>query len=445
MSSGSISSGAKRISLLTATCIVIANMVGTGVFTSLGFQVGGLPSGFAIMVLWLVGGVCALAGALSYGELAAALPRSGGEYHFLSKIYHPAIGFLAGWLSITVGFAAPVAAAAMAFGKYFSHVAPGLDPRWVSLGVVVLVSVVHLRGIGFGSIFQDFATTFKVLLILGLITAGVFFRGSQPITFTPIPGDWNLITGPDFAVSLVFVMYAYSGWNASTYIVGEVQDPARNVPLSLGLGTALVALLYLALNAIFLRSAPLADLKGQLDVGHVAASHIFGVAGGRLMDGLICAGLVSLISAMTWVGPRVSMTMGEDCSVLSFLARKNTQGVPAAAIVTQFIIVAVLLLTATFERVVTYIQFSLTVCSFLTVLGVIVLRFTAPDLPRPYKTWGYPITPLIFLAISLWMMVHIIRANPTESLAGAITMALGLAVYFLSPKRTTLPASPSAA
>ena len=416
-------------------------MVGTGVFTSLGFQVGGLPSGFAILVLWLVGGACALAGALSYGELAAALPRSGGEYHFLSRIYHPAVGFLAGWLSITVGFAAPIAAAAMALGEYFSHVAPALGARWVSLAVVALISVVHLRGIGFGSVFQDFATAFKLLLIIGLVIAGFTFRGSQPISFAPQPGDWELITGSSFAISLIFVMYAYSGWNASTYIVGEVREPARNVPASLVLGTCLVALLYLALNAIFLRAAPIAELKGQVDVGHVAATHIFGSAGGRLMDGLICIGLVSLISAMTWVGPRVSMTMGEDCLALGFLARRNRQGVPGAAILAQLAIVAMLLLTATFERVVTFIQFSLTVCSFMTVLGVIVLRFTEPDLSRPYKTWGYPVTPVVFLAISLWMMIHIIRSKPVESLAGLATMAAGLAIYFLSPKRTSLAAS----
>lgn len=414
-------------------------MVGTGVFTSLGFQVGDLPSGFAIMMLWLVGGLCALCGALSYGELAAALPRSGGEYHFLSEVYHPAVGFLAGWLSATVGFAAPVALAAMAFGKYFVHVAPGMNPTVLSLIVVALVTLVHSGGLRFGSIFQDFATIFKVLLIVGLIAAGWIMGDSQPVSFTPKPGDGALITSAPFAVSLVYVMYAYSGWNATSYIIGEIRNPSRNVPLSLIFGTLIVVILYLTLNAMFLHTAPMGELAGKVEVGQVSAVHIFGAMGAKIMAGLISFGLVASISAMTWVGPRVTMAMGEDCRALSFLSKKSVGGVPLVALYVQLAVVVLLVLTATFEKVLTYIQFALTVSSFLTVLGVIVLRFRRPELPRPYRTWGYPITPLLFLGISLWMMVHILRSNPKESLAGLATMALGLIVYFLSPKRAPQP------
>jgi APA family basic amino acid/polyamine antiporter len=426
----------KTISLLTATCIVVANMVGTGIFTSLGFQVGPLPSGFTILFLWLIGGVCAFCGAVSYAELAAALPRSGGEYHFLSRIYHPAIGFLSGWLSATVGFAAPIALAAIAFAKYFASLAPGASPAALAIGIVTLATFVHLRSVIFGGRFQNIATIFKLALILVFIGAGLFFSAHvEPLSFLPKTGDAALITSAPFAISLVYVMYAYSGWNASTYIVGEVHDPSRNVPLSVAFGTGLVALLYLALNAVFLHVAPLDALKGQLDVGHVAANYIFGPAGGRIMAGLICIGLISSISAMTWIGPRVTMAMGEDCRALSFLAWKNAQGVPSLAIIVQLLIVIILLLTASFEKVLTYVQFSLTLCSFLTVLGVIVLRQTQPTLPRPYKTWGYPVTPILFLAISGWMLTHILRSNPRESLAGLATLLLGFIVYFLSPTR----------
>ena len=425
----------RSISLLTATCLVVANMIGTGIFTSLGFQVGDLPSGFTILALWLLGGICALCGALSYAELAAALPRSGGEYHFLSAVYHPAVGFLAGWISVTVGFAAPVALAAMAFGKYFSHAAPGAPPLAMSLAVVVLVTAVHLRGAGLGSLFQNVATALKVLLILALIGAGLAAADTQPVSFLPAARDAALITSPPFAVSLIFVMYAYSGWNASAYIVGEIRDPSRNVPRSLALGTLIVIALYLALNAVFLHTAPIDELRGKIEVGHIAATHIFGPAGGRIMAGLICAGLVSSISAMTWVGPRVTMAMGEDCGALRFLGRKTRAGVPAVALLAQGCVVVGLLLTATFEAVLTYLQFSLTCCSFLTVLGVIVLRVRRPELPRPYRTWGYPVTPLIFLGVSAWMMWHLLRSHPMESLAGAGTMLLGLLIYFLSPTR----------
>jgi len=411
-------------------------MVGTGIFTSLGFQVGDLPSGFTILFLWLVGGICAFCGAVSYAELAAALPRSGGEYHFLSRIYHPSIGFLSGWLSATVGFAAPIALAAMAFAKYFAGFFPGASPLLLSTAIVTLATLVHLHSVIFGGRFQNVATAFKLLLIFVFIGAGLFASAHvEPLSFLPKAGDGALISSGPFAVSLVYVMYAYSGWNASTYIVGEVRDPSRNVPLSVALGTGLVAVLYLALNAVFLHVAPLGALKGQLDVGHVAARYIFGDSGGHIMAGLICIGLVSSISAMTWIGPRVTMAMGEDCHALRFLAWKNPQGVPSRAIVVQLVIVIALLLTASFDKVLTYVQFSLTLCSFLTVLGVMILRQTQPQLPRPYRTWGYPVTPVLFLVISGWMLAHILRSNPLESLAGLATLLLGFIVYFISPAR----------
>ncbi len=440
MSTIKIPRGTGSITLLTATSLVVANMVGTGVFTSLGFQVGGLPSGFAILVLWLIGGVCAFCGSLAYAELAAALPRSGGEYHFLSKIYHPAVGFLAGWISASVGFAAPVALAAMAFGRYFESIFPGTGALIPSLGIVALVTAVHLRGGGFGSLFQNVATSLKVLLILALIAAGLFAGGSQPVRFLPTAGDGQLITSASFAVSLVYVMYAYSGWNASTYIVSEMRNPARDIPRSVALGTAFVIALYLGLNAIFLLAAPMSELAGKLEVGHVAAAHIFGDAGGRVMAGLICAGLVSSLSAMTWVGPRVAMAMGEDCRPLRFLARKSSGQIPVVAILFQSAIVAALLLTSTFDAVLTYIQFSLTACAFLTVLGVFVLRVRDPELPRPYRTWGYPVTPVIFLAVSAWMMWHLLFSHPKESLFGLATMLLGLLIYFASRRAPQLEA-----
>ncbi len=427
-------SGTSKISLLTATCIVISNMIGTGVFTSLGFQVGPLPSPFAILLLWLIGGICAFCGALAYGELAAALPRSGGEYHFLSKGIHPAVGFLAGWLSVTVGFAAPIAIAAMAFGRYSAGIFPGASPLLLSLIVVAAVTVVHLRGVEVGAKFQNTSTALKVALILLFIVAGAFAKSPADVHFAPDADTTRLITGTPFAVSLIFVMYAYSGWNASAYIVGEVRDPGRNVPLSVALGTFIVTGLYLALNATFLRVAPMSELAGKVDVGHVAAAHIFGHTGGNIMAGLICLGLIASISAMTWVGPRVGMVMGEDHRLLAPLARRSTHGVPAIGMLVQLAIVAALLLTATFEQVINYVQFSLTLCSGLAVIAVFVLRIREPQLPRPYRTWGYPLTPLIFLAISAWMLIFTWQQHLHESLAGLGTLLLGLLLYFVSPK-----------
>ncbi len=422
------------ISLLTATAIVVSNMVGTGIFTSLGFQVGDLPSGFTIVLLWALGGICAFCGAVSYAELAAALPRSGGEYHYLAKVFHPAVGFVSGWLSVTVGFAAPIALAAMALGKYFSGVYPAASPLAVSITACIAVTLVHLNGIDVASRFQNLATWLKVALILVFIIAGVLVAKGQPVTFLPVAGDGKLIASAPFATSLIYVMYAYAGWNATTYIVGEVANPGRTVPLSVAIGTLLVSGLYIGLNMVFMHVAPISELKNQIDVGHVAATHIFGEQGGRIMSGLICLGLVSSISAMTWVGPRVTMVMGEDVRLLSPLAAKSKTGVPWVALLVQLAIVILLLCYALFDQVLKYVQFSITLCSFLAVLGVIVLRFTQPHLPRPYRAWGYPITPLIFLGLSAWMLYFTLKGSPHESLAGLGTILLGLLIYFVSPK-----------
>lgn len=428
-----------RLSLITATAVVVANMVGTGVFTSLGFQVGGLPSGFAVIMLWLVGGVCAFCGAMCYGELAAAAPRSGGEYHFLGRVFHPLAGFLAGWLSVTVGFAAPIALAAMAFGKYLGGVFPGAPAEAGSILMVVLVTLVHLRGVKTAAFFQNGATWLKIGLIVVFIAAGLFFGEGQNISFWPQSGDFDLLKSRPFAVSLVYVMYSYAGWNAATYIVGEIRDPQRTVPRAIAIGTVLVTGLYLLLNAVFLRVTPMAELDGKLDVGHAAADHIFGLTGGKIMSGLICLGLVSCVSAMTWLGPRVLATMGQDTRALAYFARSTADGVPLRGLIAQLVVVIALILTSTFDKVLTCVQFGLQLASFATVLGLIVLRVREPDLPRPYRCWGYPFTPLLFLAISAWMMIYVALDKPWETAAGMGLIALGSVLFLVSPKNS--PAS----
>ena len=430
---------ASKISCATATAIVVANMIGTGVFISLGFQIAGIPSGFAIVFLWVIGGLIALCGALAYGELAAALPRSGGEYHFLSGIFHPAVGFLAGWISATVGFAAPIALSAMAFATYLHGIFPAVPPLWAALALVWIVTLVHLRDARTGSAFQNVFTLLKVVLSLAFIAAGFAFARRQPVTFFPALSDAGLICSAPFAVSLVFVMYAYSGWNAATYITAEVRDPSKSVPRSLLAGTLVVMALYVGLNAVFLYSTPIDQMRNQVEIGLIAGRHIFGAVGGNIVGGIICLGLVSSVSSMVWVGPRVAMTMGEDLPALRWLAVKSRTERPVAAIGWQFAIVNVLILTATFEKVLLYIQFTLIFCSFLTVLGLIVLRIRRPDLPRPCRAWGYPVTPLVFLGFSVFMMYFTIRERPVESLAGIATLLAGLVVYAVSARGTSGP------
>ena len=440
-SAASDCSSAGPVSGLTATAIVIADMVGIGVFTSLGFQVASITSGFALIMLWIVGGATAICGALCYAELATMLPRSSGEYNFLRRIYHPAFGFVAGFLSATVGFAAPCALAAMAFGFYFKAVMPGAPPLLLGLVATWIVALVHLGGVRFGSAFHNAWTAFKLALIVAFIGLGFAVGDSQPITFMPQAGDAAAIVSAPFAISLVFVMYSYSGWNAATYIVGEIREPARNLPRALVAGTAVVLVLYVLLNAVMLKTTPLSDLSGVIDVAMVSGRHIFGPVGARLVGGLISFGLVASISAMMWIGPRVTMTMGEDFRVLRLFARQSKAGVPAIAILFQLVVCDLLLLTESFEEVLNFVQFSLTFCSFFAVLGVIKMRITHPDLARPYRAWGYPITPLAFLTVTAFMMYYLLVNRPLQSLGGLALMAAGLVIYYASNLLSKVPPS----
>ena len=425
----------RTIGFVTACSIVIANIIGTGIFTSLGFQLSDIQSGFALAMLWVVGGITALCGALCYGELAAALPRSGGEYHFLSQIYHPSLGFMAGFVSATVGFAAPIALAAMAFGKYLNGALGFGSPVLLSFTVVWLVALFHLRNLQVGSAFQNVFTLVKLLLIAALISTGLFVQPKQPISFLPGRDDiTSMLSGP-FAVALVYVMYSYSGWNAAVYVTGEIKRPEKNVPRSLLAGTGVVIVIYVLLNAVFLATTPMGEMKGQLEVALIAGKHIFGENGGRVAGAVICLGLIAAISSMTWIGPRVSMSMGEDHWLLRMLGRKNKEGIPTNAILLQLLMVNLLLLSGSFEDVVRYTQFSLLLCSLLAVLGVMVLRFTRPELTRPYRVWLYPLPPVLFSVITVWMMFYLLWFHAMESLAGLGTALLGVVLYFCAGKR----------
>ena len=388
---GRLPGGGSTVSVIVATAIVVADMIGVGVFTSLGFQVKDIPSGFSILLLWTVGGIVALCGVFSYSELGAMFPRSSGEYNFLSRAFHPAFGFLAGWVSATVGFAAPVALAAMAFGEYGKSVLPGAPPLALAIGVVWLVSIVQLdrrQALQHVSIDLDH--------LEGGADRRVPDRGicrrhaATGLVRAACCPTSRYVTSAPFAIGLVFVMYSFSGWNAATYIIGEMRTPQQNLPRALLAGTLIVLVLYVALNAVFLHTTPIDRLSGQLDVARIAGSYIFGEIGGRIVGAMICIGLVSSISAMMWIGPRVMMTMGEDIPALRVFARKSTQGAPAYAILFQLAVASLMLFTRSFEAVLDFIQFALLFCSFFTVLGVIKLRITQPDAAAALSRLGIP-------------------------------------------------------
>ncbi len=434
----------QAVSTFPAAALVISNMIGTGVFTSLGFQILGFDGAlkgnvFALVMLWLIGGALALCGALCYAELATALPRSGGEYNFLSRIYHPVVGFCTGLCSASIGFAAPIAINAQVFGQYLCSAFPDLakiaphSPQHVqqaiALLLVVLVTGAHLRSLRFTGYFQATTTAMTVLLIVAFVIFGFSTAPAQPVSFTPHATDWPLMMTGAFGTSLVWVMYSYSGWNAASYIVEEVRNPAKALPRALILGTTFVTILYVAVNCVFLYTTPLASLgQAKLDVANVAGTHIFGEIGARFVSGLICIGLIANVSGMMWVGSRVTEAIGTTYPALGLLGKTSETRVPYIALIYQFAVIVVLLFCKP-DNVVNFVGSVLLFWSLLAVLGVIVLRFREPNLHRPYRTWGYPFTPIIFATITIFCLVQNSQLHLRETIIGAATVLIGIPIY----------------
>lgn len=424
----------------TIIAIVIANMVGTGVFTSLGFQLLDIRSGFVLLMLWAIGGVIALCGAMTYAELGAAMPRSGGEYNFLTRIYHPAVGFASGWVSATVGFAGPTALAAMTFAAYATSSLGGDANPWVlkaiACGLIILLTLVHASTRRNSGGLQVAFTVLKVAVIVAFCIAALWIADTpQPVRFMFAAEDVPLLTSGAFAVSLIYVSYAYTGWNAATYLSGELEDPQRTLPWILMAGTLVVMVLYLALNYVFLRVTPMDAMVGQLEIGYIAADAAFGELGGRFAGLVLSLLLISTVSAMTVAGPRVLHVIGEDIKQLRFLGQTNSDGVPARAILVQSTLSIIFILTSSFESVLVFSGFILALNSLVTVFGVFVLRMRQPDLPRPYRTFGYPLTPLIYLGLTAWTLIFVVINRTEESLMGLGVIGVGLIVYALFPKQ----------
>lgn len=406
----------------SAAAIVVANMVGTGVFTTLGLQAELVPDPAWLLGIWLAGGLIAFCGALCYAELGAALPRSGGEYHFLGRIYHPVLGLAAGLVSVTVGFAAPVALAAMALGRYAATIYP-VSPAWTGTAALLAITLFHLVDVRVGQRFQVITTALKLLLIAVFIVAGL---AAPPLPASAMNAVGGAPSGSALSLAVVFVFYAYSGWNAAAYVASEIRQPQRVLPMALLHGTAIVTVAYLLLNYVFLRTVPLPALAGTVEIGALSAQRLFGVTGGAVMSGMLCLLLISTISAMVLAGPRVLQAAGEDIALLRPLAKATSRGAPARAIVLQVAIALLFLATGSFEAVLTFAGFTLTLFAGLTALGVIVLRVTEPGLPRPWRTWAYPLPPLVFVGASAAVLVLALRERPLAAFA-ALTLA-GLAI-----------------
>lgn len=419
----------ETLSFPSAVSVVISSMIGVGVFTSLGFQLAAMPSAFPILLLWVLGGAVSLCGALCYAELVAMWPRSGGEYHLLREAYHPLVGFLAGWVSLTAGFAAPLAALGIAFGVYGHDLGVPVSPGVLAAGVVLLLAALHLGPLRLVGGFLTAATGLKVALILAFLVGALAAPGGETIALAPRAGDGALLVSAPFAVSMVYVLFAYSGWNGAAYVASEVRDPQRMVPRALLWGTSIVTVLYVALNAVFLSRAPWERMSGQVEVALIAGSALFGPRGGGWVGWMVMLGLLSTIASYTWAGSRVTDRIGQDYPRLGALARRNRWGAPHIALALQTALAMGMLASGKFEAVVNYLMVLLQVSSLLAVVAVIVWRRRAPDAPRPFRVPLYPLPPLIFIAATAWVLAFQVLDRPWESAGGLLTLAVGWALY----------------
>lgn len=425
----------RHYSVNTAIAIVVANMIGTGVFTSLGFQLMDIQSTFVLLMLWLVGGVTALCGALTYAELGSSLPRSGGEYNFLSQVYHPMAGFVSGWISATVGFAAPTALAAMTFGAYLeASLGDVLSAKLMAAILVLVLTGIHIFSHAASGGFQTLFTLLKVLLILVfVVSVGWSVSEPQSVSLLPGPGDAELLLSSAFAVSLIYVNYAYTGWNAATYIINEVDEPQRNMPVILFVGTAIVMVLYLLLNYTFLHAAPQEQMAGKIEIGVIVAQSAFGETGAMVMGIMLATLLVSTVSAMVIAGPRVLQVIGEDFRLFRVMARKSREQIPVIAILVQSGLTLFFIMTSTFESVLVFSGFVMGVNTFFAVAGVFILRRRS-DVKAAYRTFGYPVTPLIYLILMAWTLTFILINRPQEGWAGLGIITAGVLLYLVSEK-----------
>ena len=440
----------RQLGVFSATAIVVANMVGTGIFTTTGFLAGDLGSAPLVVAIWFVGAALAFAGALCYSELGINFPRSGGEYVYLTEAWGPSWGFLTGWVSFFAGFSAPIAAAALAVSEYLSHFHPALSTQseasnvvlgpltlrlgpgqWLACLLVALFTALNVFGMRPAARAQNFLTATKVVVILAFVTLG----------FTAGHGDWGHFSQPavrtsqnsvaaQFVLSLVFVFFGYSGWNAATYVAEELHDPDRTIPRSLLAGTLLVALLYAGLNMAFIYASPLESMKGVLGVGAHAASALFGPSVAGVFSALMAFCLLSTVNAMTMIGPRVYYAMASRGAFFPIAARVHpVWHTPWIAVLAQGACCCLMILCGTFAGLVQYIGFSLWLFTLMAVVGLLRLRRRSGWKPLPAANFLFPLVPGLYIVTSAWVLLFMIGLRPVQSAYGLVTIALGAALH----------------
>lgn len=441
----------RKIGLFSVISIVVANMIGAGIFTTTGYAMDLLKNPALMLVLWVLGGLVAFCGAIAFGELGAAFPEAGGEYIFISKLFNPLLGFLSGWLSLIVGFSAPIAASAIGFSEYFTLAFPAIlerlvsheiiDPVWIKKGMAILLilifTLIHSRGVIFGSRVQNGLTILKVLLIVVLIVAGFTF-GKGDITHFKSTTDFEFsFSGwKSIGLSLMFIMFAYSGWNSATYIGSEIKNPRKVIIRSLLISTGIVTVLYVLLNMFFVYAVPPHELVGVPEIAGLAAGKAFGTVAESIVSLLISFALFSSLSAFILLGPRVYYAMANEGYFFKFASRLHPRyKVPLGAIVLQSSIAIILVVSGTFEQILVYMGFSLGIFPILAVLGVFKLRWSGKSV---LKLSGFPYVHLFFILIGIVMLVLAFFERPLESSIAILTALSGIPVFYWFKKKKHL-------
>jgi basic amino acid/polyamine antiporter, APA family len=408
----------RRLGPVDAAVVVIANVIGVGIFATPGFVATLVPNALAIAGVWVAGGVLAFFGALAYAELAARRPLAGGEYVYLRESFGGAAGFLAGWTAFVAGFSGAIAAGAMGITVYADRFFPGVaQSKTVAITIIALLAAVHVRGLGPGRTVQAALTLIKVAALIVFVIAGVALDGPS---VAPASASGS-VTPSAVLLAMIPVMFSYSGWNAAAYIAEELRDPSRNVPLGLTIGTTAVVTLYVAMNAQYPRG--------------ITAERVLGDATGSIFDAVAIVIMLSSLSAMSLAGPRVYFAMARDGAFFRAAAHVHPRyRTPAVAIVGQAAWSALLVLSGTFNQLLTYTGFSVVLFSGLAVLSLFFVHTRAQEIPT-LKAWGYPWGPAIFFGTSLAIVVNAVITAPGPTVAGLGVMAAGLPIYWWTRTR----------
>jgi basic amino acid/polyamine antiporter, APA family len=450
----------RQLGLFDAVMLISGDMIGIGIFVTTGAIAETLPSPGGVLLVWVLGGLLALTGALSCAELSASLPYAGGDYIYIREAYGRLVGFLSGWSSFLVTFSGAIAFLAVGFNGFMSFFFPvlgsndalfsanvlglsilGTVGNLFSMLVVLLISGLHCLGVRQGTVTQNILTTLKIGALLGIILLGVLFGRGDTSHFNPL-FDWQMIGNFSvFAAAFIPAIFAYSGWNAVIYIAGEVKEPEKNLPKALLWANLLVISLYLAVNVVYIYGVPVTEMKGALRVSEVATTALFGYQTSAWITGIITVSILGALNVVTMLGPRIYYAMARDGVFFKRLAQIHpTFGTPTSAIILQALWACFLILTGTFGTLFTYVSVIITLFSALTVGSVIVLRYRRPELNRPYKLWGYPLVPILFIVAHIWIVWGSVTEKPFESLVGLFIVCLGIPAYLIwqirSGKRT---------